>query len=128
APAGAGRPITGLGISRTRQSAQRRPRRGHNTRPLRFGRAAEAYWLSPWPAERRQARSSSIRVVADRGAPGRRSGPPAALIGGSGVVAGVVETSWTGSATRDVARHFDTASSADAGLRGRGESAWMGTG
>jgi hypothetical protein len=43
--------------------------------------------------------------------------------GGSGVVAGVVETPWTGSATRDAVRHRDAASSADAGLDGRGESA-----
>jgi hypothetical protein len=42
--------------------------------------------------------------------------------GGSGVVAGVAETPWTGSATRDAVRHRDAASGADAGLDGRGES------
>jgi hypothetical protein len=45
------------------------------------------------------------------------------LIGGSGVVAGVVETPWTGSANRDKVRQRDAASSANAGLDGRGESA-----
>ena len=43
--------------------------------------------------------------------------------GGSGVVAGVVETPWTGSATRDAVRHRDAQSSADAGLDGRDEPA-----
>ena len=42
--------------------------------------------------------------------------------GGSGVVAGVAETPWTGSATRDAVKHRDAASGADAGLDGRGES------
>jgi hypothetical protein len=48
--------------------------------------------------------------------------------GGSGVVAGVVETSWTGSATRDAVRHRGAASSAHAGLHGCGESSWTGAG
>jgi hypothetical protein len=42
--------------------------------------------------------------------------------GGSGVVAGVAETPWTGSATQDAVKHRDAASGADAGLDGRGES------
>jgi hypothetical protein len=36
--------------------------------------------------------------------------------GSSGVVARVIETPWTGSATPDAARHRGAASSADAGL------------
>src|SRR5580704_1556196 len=44
------------------------------------------------------------------------------------VVAGVVETPWTGSAARDAVRHGDAGISADAGLHGRDESAWTGTG
>jgi hypothetical protein len=47
---------------------------------------------------------------------------------GRGVVAGVVETPWTGGAIRDAVRHRDAVSSADTGLRGRGESAWTGAG
>ena len=43
--------------------------------------------------------------------------------GSSRVVAPVVETPWTGSATRDVARHSNAASSANTGLHGHGESA-----
>src|SRR6185437_4540566 len=55
-------------------------------------------------------------------------GWPAHADGGSGVVAGVVETPWTGSDTRDAVRHRDPASSANAGLDGRGESSQTGTG
>ena len=68
------------------------------------------------------------RPAADRGALDRRSGRLARADGGSGVVAGVVETPWTGGASRDAVRHRDAGSSADAGQRGRGESAWMGAG
>jgi hypothetical protein len=43
-------------------------------------------------------------------------GWPARADGGCGVVAGVVETPWTGSDTRDAVRHRDVACSANAGL------------
>jgi hypothetical protein len=66
--------------------------------------------------------------AADRGALDRRSGRLASVDGSSGVVARVVETPWTGSATRDAARHRAAETSAHAGLHGRDESAWTGAG
>ena len=62
---------------------------------------------------------------------GCRIGVPARLAGadgGSRVVARVVETPWTGSATRDAARHCDASSSAHAGLHGRSDPPEMGAG
>jgi len=44
------------------------------------------------------------------------------------VVAGVVETPWTGGASPDTVRHRRPGTSAHAGLHGRGEPAWMGAG
>src|SRR5215472_3943259 len=71
----------------------------------------------------------SPQVTTVHGAPDRRSGCRLARAhGGSGVVAGVVETSWTGGASRDAVRRCDVASSADAGLPRRSESSWTGTG
>ena len=56
---------------------------------------------------------------------GRPAPQPAAR---PGVVTRVVETPWTGSATRDAVRHRGAECRADAGLHGRGEPAWTGTG
>ncbi len=71
---------------------------------------------------------SSPQVAAAHGAPDRRSGCRLARAdGGSGVVAGVVETPWTGGASRDAVRRCDAVSGADAGLPRRSESLWTGT-
>jgi hypothetical protein len=79
--------------------------------------------------ERQACRDGS--VIGRLQLPGRTSGQSARADGSFWVVARVVETSWTGSATRDAVRRRDAGSSADAGLTGldgRDERAWMGAG
>ena len=66
--------------------------------------------------------------AADHGLPDRHPGRLARTEGSCGVVADVVETPWTGSETRDVARHYSASSSAHAGLGRRSDPPWMGTG
>jgi hypothetical protein len=104
--------------------------------------------LSPWPAtsptrSRIRPRGSStasyqsppmpLRVSAGPRAPAQARHCQAARRGGgdrahadadSVVVARVVETLWTGRVTRDVMRHRNAESSADAGLDRRDESVW----
>src|SRR5215469_16256840 len=64
------------------------------------------------------------QVVDPFAAPDRRSGRLARADGGLGVVANVVETPWTGSATGDAMRRRGAESSAAAGLNRRDEAVW----
>src|SRR5689334_22962064 len=78
--------------------------------------------------ERKACRDGS--VIGRLQPPGPTSGQSARADGSFWVVARVVETSWTGSATGDAVRRRDAGSSADAGLTGldgRDERAWTGT-
>ena len=65
---------------------------------------------------------------ADRGMLDQHPGRLARADGGWRVVATVVKTPWTGSASQDAAGRRDAGSSADAGLDRRDESAWTGAG
>src|SRR5690348_18353545 len=112
--------------------SDRRAWRRHSRYRIGRGGWTHGHWLWPWRVIARGhtvVSCPSPQVVAAHGTPDRRSGCRLARAdGGSGVVADVVETPWTGGASRDAVRHRGAVSSADAGLPRLSESLWTGTG